>query len=222
MFRLESMQFNSGDDKQIYIFSAHTFIWGPNTVGKTALTKAIDYVLGSSEGLTYQGLDNIDSVEAHLTNESTNLWVKRTIGGGFFYKRTKESEFSEVSQDVYKDNICLMICPTPNTRFTDVYHKVFEERPTFRSFNFLNFIEEKGLGDLSVVFTKAKEFKHQIRIQNIMGFFFNYENIEQIYEKELRLEQVQEELSKSEKGYLEYTRSIYQLKKIFQNFSSLI
>lgn len=215
MFRLESIQFNSGDDKQIYIFSAHAFIWGPNTVGKTALTKAIDYILGSSEGLTYQGLDHIDSVEAHLTNESTNLWVKRTIGGGFFYKRTEESEFSEVSLDVYKDNICLIICPAPNTRFTNVYHKVFEEKPTFRSFNFLNFIEEKGLGDLSVVFTKAKEFKHQIRIQNIMSFFFNYENIEQIYEKELRLEQVQEELSKSEKYYLEYTRSIYQLKKIF-------
>lgn len=215
MFRLESIQFNNGNDKQIYTFTAHAFVWGPNTVGKTALTKAIDFILGSSDQLSYQGLDNIDSVEAYLTNESTNLWVSRTIGGRFFYKRTRESEFTEVSQDVYKDNICLMICPTPNTRFTDVYHKVFEERPTFRSFNFLNFIDEKGLGDLSIVFTKAKEFKHQIRIQNIMGFFFNYENIEQIYEKELRLEQVQEELSVSEKSYLEYTRSIYQLKKIF-------
>lgn len=215
MFRLESIQFNNGNDKQIYTFTAHAFVWGPNTVGKTALTKAIDFILGSSDQLSYQGLDNIDSVEAYLTNESTNLWVSRTIGGRFFYKRTRESEFTEVSQDVYKDNICLMICPTPNTRFTDVYHKVFEERPTFRSFNFLNFIDEKGLGDLSIVFTKAKEFKHQIRIQNIMGFFFNYENIEQIYEKELRLEQVQEELSLSEKSYLEYTRSIYQLKKIY-------
>lgn len=215
MFRLESIQFNNGNDKQIYTFTAHTFVWGPNTVGKTALTKAIDFILGSSDQLSYQGLDNIDSMEALLTNESTNLWVGRTIDGRFFYKRTRESDFTEVSQDVYKDNICLMICPTPNTRFTDVYHRVFEERPTFRSFNFLNFIDEKGLGDLSIVFTKAKEFKHQIRIQNIMGFFFNYENIEQIYEKELRLEQVQEELSVSEKSYLEYTRSIYQLKKIF-------
>ena len=215
MFRLESIQFNRADEKQTYSFTSHTFVWGPNTVGKTAMTKAIDFILGSSEGLTYQGLDNIDSVEAHLTNESTNLWVRRVVNGGFFYKRTKESEFSEISQDVYKDNICLMICPTPNTHLTNVYHKVFEERPTFRSFNFLNFIEEKGLGDLSVVFTKAKELKHQIRIQSIMSFFFNYENIEQIYEKELRLEQVQEELSNSEKEFLEYTQSVYQLKKLF-------
>ena len=93
MFRLESIQFNSGDDKQIYIFSAHAFIWGPNTVGKTALTKAIDYVLGSSEGLTYQGLDNIDSVEAHLTNESTNLWIRRTISGGFFIREQRKVSF---------------------------------------------------------------------------------------------------------------------------------
>lgn len=215
MFRLKSIQFNNGEDKQIYVFTAHSFVWGPNTVGKTALTKAIDYILGSNNPLSYQGLDNIESIEAHLTNESTDLWLKRTISGSFFYKRTTESQYSEVSQDVYKDNICLMICSKPNTRFTNVYNKVFEERPTFRSFNFLNYIDEKGLGDLSVVFTKAKELKHQIRIQNIMRFFFNYENIEQIYEKEVQLEQVERDLETLKNGYLEYTQSRYQLKKLF-------
>lgn len=68
-------------------------------------------------------------------------------------------------------------------------------------------IEEKGLGDLSVVFTKAKELKHQIRIRNIMDFFFNYENIEQIYEKEL---------SEISKDYQEFNRSLFQVKKLFK------
>lgn len=74
----------------------------------------------------------------------------------------------------------------------------------------------KGLGDLSVVFTKAKELKHQIRIRNIMDFFFNYENIEQIYEKELELELAEKELSEISKDYQEFNRSLFQAKKLFR------
>lgn len=73
MFKIESISFINGNDSQSYQFSSHAFVYGLNTVGKTALTKAIDYVLGSSDGLTYQGLDNIESIEAHLTNGLTNL-----------------------------------------------------------------------------------------------------------------------------------------------------
>jgi len=215
MFKFESITFNHDDESQTYSFSMHAFVYGLNTVGKTALTKAIDFVLGGSEGLTYQGLDNIDSVEAFISNERTSLWIKRTISGSYYYKRTAESQYSEVSSEVYKDNICLLISDNANTHLLDVYSKVFDEKPSFRSFNFLNYIEEKGLGDLSVVFTKARELKHQIRIRNIMDFFFNYENIEQIYEKEIRLEQAEKELSELAKDYQEYNRSIFQAKKLF-------
>ncbi|MEN6459762.1 MAG: AAA family ATPase [Syntrophomonas sp.] len=215
MFKLESLRFHHNTDNQEYKFSYHTFIYGMNTVGKTALTKAIDYVLGSSENLTYQGLDNIDSIEAHLTNDLTTLWIKRTVFGEFFYRRTEDSAYSEISADTYKDNICLMLTPNPNNRFAQVYSKVFDENPTFRSFNFLNYLEEKGLGDLSVVFTKARELKHQIRISNIMDFFFNYDNIEQIYEKEVLLEQRQKELDELNKDYQEYSRSVSQIEKLF-------
>ena len=216
MFELDSLCFNHEDKSQIYRFTAHSFVYGMNTVGKTAMTMAIDFVLGSSEGLTYQGLDNIDSIEAHLTNGLTNLWIKRDISGGYYYRRTEKSEYSEVGADIYKNNICLMITPNPNDRYIDVYSKVFDETPTFRSFNFLNYIEEKGLGDLSVVFTKAKELKHQIRIGNIMDFFFNYDNIEQIYEKEVELEKSEAELEELSKYYQEYSQSIFQAKKMFK------
>lgn len=219
MFRLNSIQFNNGNDHQVYTFSNHAFVYGRNTVGKTALTKAIDYVLGSSDMLTYQGLDNIESIEAYLTNEHTKLWIKRVIGGGFFYKRTADSQYSEVSAEVYKENICLIITPTTNSHYIDVYAKVFGEKPSFRSFNFLNYIEEKGLGDLSIVFTKAKELKHQIRLRNIMNFFFNFENAEQIYEKELRLEQVQKELGDLADEYQEYHRSVFRVKNLFQELN---
>ena len=183
MFKLESIKFIHNEEIQEYKFTEHSFIFGKNTRGKTALTVAIDYILGSGEKLTYQGLDHIDSIEAHLTNELTNLWIKRDIEGGCFYRRTEESDFTQVSLNIYKDNICLMLMPDLNNRYLDIYTKVFDERPTFRSFNFLNYIDEKGAGDLSVVFTKAKDLKHNIRVRNIMNFFFNFEKIEQIYEK---------------------------------------
>lgn len=215
MFRFNSITFNHKDDSQTYNFSSHSFVYGMNTVGKTAMTKVIDFVLGSSENLHYQGLDNIDSVEAYLTNDATDLWVKRTIEDKFYYKRTKNSEYSEVSFETYKNNICLIITQETDSRFVTIYRKVFEETPTYRSFSFLNYIDEKNLGDLSVVFTRANELKHQIRIRNVMNFFFNFENIEQIYEKEIELEYQESEYNKLSKDYIEYNRAVRQIKKLF-------
>lgn len=216
MFKLKSIRFNNANDYQAYTFSDHAFVLGPNTVGKTALTKAIDFVLGSSsERLTYQGLDNIDSIEAHLTNGLTNLWIKRTATNEYYYHRTENSAYTEIGVETYKDNIRFMFLENPNSRFMDVYNKVFNENPTFRSFSFINYIDEKGLGDLSDVFTRAKDLKHQIRVRNIMDFFFNYENIEQIYEKEILLDKCKKHLDELSEDYQEYQRSMQQLKKLF-------
>lgn len=215
MFKIESITFNHGTETQEYKFTENTFIYGQNTVGKTALTKAIDFVLGSSEGLHYQGLDNIDSVEALLTNGNTNLWVKRSIVDEFFYRRTIDSEYTAVGADTFKNNICLILNENPNNRFLEIYEKVFDEKATFRSFSFLNFLEEKGLGDLSVVFTRAKELKHQIRIRNIMNFFFNFENIEQIYQIRLDLEQSEVEFSELNRTYTDYQSSVVTIKRLF-------
>lgn len=215
MFKIESLTFFHEDDFQTYNFSSHAFVYGANTVGKTAMTKAINYVLGSSDPLSYQGLDNIDGIEAHLSNEQTDLWIKRTINGRYAYKRTINREYTDVSAEIYKDNICLITSPEIDHHFMDVYYKVFEEKPSFRSFNFLNFVEEKGLGDLSAVFTMAKELRHQIRIQKIMNFFFNYQNIEKIYEKEVELEAVESSLRSLQLDYQDYTRMLAQQKQLF-------
>ena len=217
MFKIEMIRFNNNHDFQDYFFTMHSFVYGQNTRGKTALTIAIDYVLGSSENLTYQGLDNIDSLEALLKNENTSLWIKRTTkDNGYFFKRTEASKYSEVSAATYKDNISIMLTEQRNSKYFEIYKRIFNENPSFRSFNFLNYIEEKGLGDLSAVFTKAKELKHNIRIRNIMNFFFNIDNIEQIYEKEVLLDSKTKELEIISSKYNEYTNSKLRQKKIFQ------
>ena len=54
MFKVEVIRFNHADEVQEYKFSEHCFVYGKNTRGKTALTIVIDYILGSSDKLTYQ------------------------------------------------------------------------------------------------------------------------------------------------------------------------
>ena len=55
-----------------------------------------------------------------------------------------------------------------------------------------------------------------------MDFFFNYENIEQIYEKELELELAEKELSEISKDYQEFNRSLFQAKKAIQRVAPYI
>lgn len=216
MFKLEKIKFNHENESQEYSFSNNTFIYGPNTVGKTALTKIIEFVLGSSENhLEYQGLENIDSVEALLLNEKTQLWIKRTIENEYFYKRTIDSEYTIVTSRSYKDKIDSILNTNKNDKFIKVYKNIFDEELTFRALSFLNFIEEKSLGDLNLVFSKVKDIKHQLRINTIMQFFFNYKNIEQIYEKKIQLERDELELKKLKEMNQDYNSSYKKIHDIF-------
>lgn len=109
MFRIKEVVLYMGTKSKVYSFTDHTYIYGKNNVGKTAFTKVIDFVLGSSEGLSHDGLDHIDEVEAYITNDKTELWIKRTIEGEFQYRRTRRSGYSVVSCETYKDIICDVI-----------------------------------------------------------------------------------------------------------------
>lgn len=98
----------------------------------------------------------------------------------------------------------------------DVYKTVFDENPSFRSFSFINFIDEKGTGDLTTIFTRSKEQKHIYRIRNIMDFLFNYENIEKIYEKEIELTKISNQLSKLNSDFSVYMSYKNKIISIFK------
>lgn len=203
MFKIDVLNIFHGKEKQAYKFTDNTFVYGANTVGKTAMVNLIDFALGRNEGLTYDGLDNIDAVEMKLANGNTVLWIKRTTNE-FYYKRTDNSDYTVVTGEVYKNNICIILNDTIDKHMLDVYKTVFDESPSFRSFSFINFIDEKGVGDLTTIFTRSKEQKHMYRIRNIMDFLFNYENIEKIYEKEMELAKISNQLSKLNSDFSVY------------------
>lgn len=215
MFRIRSITLYKGTDKKEYRFTDNAYVYGHNNVGKTALTKAIDYALGSSERLSHAGLDNIDAVAAYLVNGKTELWIKRTLQGEYYYKRTKASEYTLISSDTYKEYISELITDTPDVKAVKVYQRVFDENPTYRSFTFLNFVDEIGQGDLGAIFTRGKEIRHLVRIRNIMDFFFNYENIEKLYEKKTELDAVESELKRYNARMNQYTYSVNGIHDIF-------
>ena len=215
MFRIRSIIIFKGVEKKEYSFSDTAYVYGHNNVGKTALIKVIDYVLGSSNPLSHAGLDNIEAIGAYLVNEKTELWVKRTIQGEYYYKRTEASEYTLISADTYKDVICELITDNPDDKAIKVYQKVFEENPTYRSFTFLNFVDEIGQGDLGTIFTRGKEMRHLVRIRNIMDFFFNYENIEKLYEKRIELDAVESKLREYNEKISQYNSSKNRIKKLF-------
>lgn len=215
MFRIKEISLYKGTKKKTYKFTDNTYVYGNNSVGKTAFTKVIDFVLGSSEGLSHDGLDNIDEVEAYVINEKTELWIKRSTTGEFAYRRTESSGYCVVSHDTYKDTICEVITENVDVKSIQVYKKVFEENPSFRSFTFLNFIDEIGQGDLGSIFTRGKDIRHIVRIRKIMDFFFNYENSEKIYEKSVELEKLEVEYKKYSEKLRVYEQSVKDIERLF-------
>ena len=215
MFRIRSVTLYRGTEKKEYQFSDNAYVYGHNSVGKTAFTKVIDFVLGSSDMLSHDGLDNIEEVGAYIVNEKTELWLKRNVQNEYYYKRTANSGYTLVSPDTYKETICEVITQNADTKAIKVYQRVFEETPSFRSFSFLNFVDEIGQGDLGSIFTRGKEIRHLVRIRNIMDFFFNYENIEKIYEKRIELDILEMEQRQLNDKSNQYTHSVGQINRLF-------
>lgn len=215
MFRIRSITLHKGVAKKVYQFTDTSYIYGHNSVGKTALMKVIDYALGSSEQLSHAGLDNIESIEAYLVNEKNELWVKRDISGECYYKRTEASKYAFISRESYKGYISELITDTPDDKAVKVYQKVFEENPTYRSFTLFNFVDQIGQGDLGAIFTRGKDIRHIIRIRKIMDFFFNYDNIEKLYEKRMDLDGIESELKKYNNDISQYTNSVGKVNNLF-------
>lgn len=207
MFRLRELYLWNGEEvAPPYKFTDSAFVYGSNSKGKTALAETIDYVLGRSEDLKHDGLDNITHISALVSNGNAMLWIKRSVhdGIGYYYKRTRNSSYSEVSNDEYRDLIGELITDKYDKNKVDVYREVFGENPSFRSFAFLNFIDENNQGDLLSIFTRGKEQKYYFRIPDVMQFFFNFDNVEKLYEEEKHLHDLQERLKKAKSKVEEY------------------
>lgn len=218
MFKIDTIILIHKNEKSMpYKFTQNTFIYGQNSLGKTGLTKIINFILGCHDKnpLMYDGLDNIDEVEALLTNNNTKLWVKRSIFNDYQIKITEDSEYISVTDEQYIEYISNILYENIKIEYLDIYKKIFQEKLSYRSLSFLNFIDEKGLGNLSKIFTRAQELKYQIKINKIMRFFFNYSNIEKLYNKEKALEEWELKDKQLNPIKEEYEKGLKVIKELF-------
>ena len=219
MFKIEEFLLYSGDCVKKYTLYPNTYVFGHNSSGKTAMWMAIDYALGKSNDdiYEYDGLQNVDAIGVTISKTSTEqtLFLKRTKNGEFFAKSDGDSAFLKVGVDGYKREI-MRLLNGADLRYFEIYEEVFEENLSFRAFSFINLISEKGLGNLSLVFTESSDIKHQMRIRNINSFLFNYDNIKHIYDMQKQIEKIDEEMKEIEEKNAQYLFLVKNTKKIFE------
>ena len=222
MFRIRKLQLWDEDQIKEYKLSDITYIYGPNSVGKTLFAECIDFILGTTDKdlPNKDGMENITAVGACVSNKNLKLYIKRDTNSKIYYKRAEGDTYNLVSRESYIEEISKIILPqVGDNKQLKVYQNVFEESPTFRAFTFLNFISESHQGDLGQIFTKGDEIKNAIRIRKIMTFFFNYKNIEEISKKQEELNQNQKEYDLLSKKQAQYQYLLNKIKIGFQNLN---
>ena len=218
MFKIKRMTVNYSIDIQPsnYEFDDITYIYGKNNVGKTVMIYALDFVLGKSDANLdkKEGLDNISSIELEINDNNDSLFIKRTRNDEYFYKISKEDEYFQVDNILYKKEISNFI-NKGDDKYLIEFYQFNEENLTFRAFTFFNFIDEKGLGNLTNIFTRAKDYEHQRRARKIMTFIYNYKNVHEIFELSIKEKNLQQQMEIYNEIKIKYNYLYVEILKYF-------
>lgn len=198
MFNLKYIKLNYKErniNPTVYNFGLLNYIYGDNDVGKTVMLQTIDFVLGKSNFPFDQidGLDGIESVEAEVQNNGQSLYLKRSEYDYGYKYSVDDSDYLVVDENLYKKVITMLISED-SSKYFDKFKAYVEEDLTFRAFSFLNFVDEKGLGDLTNIFTRIDSYYNQKRARKLMSFIFNYNNVSLLIDLKIKEENLQKEL----------------------------
>lgn len=187
MFKICYLKVNY-DDKTIapsvFTFGDSVYIFGPNSVGKTIMLQAIDYALGKSDFVleNKDGLENIYSVEVKLVNDNRTLLLCRSKNNEFGYKYSENDvEYLTVNAEMYKQEITSFLLGK-KSKYFDEFKNYIGEDLSFRAFTFINFLDEKGLGNLTNIFPRINNYYNQKRARKLMTFVFNHKNVSKLIE----------------------------------------
>lgn len=223
MFKIDYLKVNYEDktiEPSVYEFGDSVYIFGQNNVGKTVMLQAIDYVLGKSDFdlEDRDGLENIISLEAKLVKDGRTLFICRSKYNDFGYKYSEvDAAYLTVDDKMYKQEITSFILGK-DSKFFEEFRSYLEEDLSFRSFTFINFLDEKGLGNLTNIFPRTSTYYTQKRARKLMTFVFNYKNVSKLIE----LMKEQTELTKTLRTFSEQkTTYNYSLAEIKREFNDL-
>lgn len=223
MFKIDYLKVNYENktiEPSIYKFGDSVYIFGQNNVGKTIMVQAIDYVLGKSNFFLEDkdGLENIISLEAKLVNDDRTLFICRSKHNNFGYKYSEnDAAYLTVDDKMYKQEITSFILGK-DSKYFEEFRNYLEEDLSFRSFSFINFLDEKGLGNLTNIFPRTSTYYNQKRESKLMTFVFNYKNVRKL----IKLKKEQTELIETLKTLSEQKIAYnYSLAVIRREFNEL-
>lgn len=222
MFKIDYIKLiylDNSVEPTIYKFKGVNYIYGTNNVGKTALVKVVDFVTAKDDFdiKSYDGLDNIEAIETCLVHDSDTLFLKRTKDNIYSYKKSEDSQYVETLDDLYKKEITYFINRGENV-FLEDFYQYSNEHLTCRAFSFLNFLNEKDLGNISNLFMSADSYYNQSCIRKLISFLFNYKNIKRITELEKENERLEKDIKEYANNLSKYN---YFFKLIQMNMSDL-
>lgn len=200
MFKLSYIKvnyLNRNIEPTYYTFSLSNYIFGANNVGKTVMIQAIDFVLGKSNFKldTKDGLDGIASIEAKLEKDDKKLYLLRA-DDEFGYKYSADDKgYLTVDHELYKKEITAFLTDSTNEYFEE-FKDYLEEDLSFRAFSFFNFVDEKGLGNLTNIFTRIDNFYNQKRARKLMTFIFNHVNVSKLIKLQKQEKKLEKDLEK--------------------------
>ena len=222
MFKIDYIKLiylDNSVEPTVYKFKGVNYIYGTNNVGKTAMVKVVDFVTAKDDFdiKSYDGLDNIEAIETCLVHDNDTLFLKRTKDNIYSYKKSGDSQYVETSDDLYKKEITYFINRGENV-FLEDFYQYSNEHLTCRAFSFLNFLNEKDLGNISNLFMSADSYYNQSRIRKLISFLFNYKNIKRITELEKENERLEKDIKEYANNLSKYN---YFFKLIQMNMSDL-
>lgn len=183
MFKLESLQLNCANNNRKFVeFKNNTaYIFAPNSKGKTLLCECIDFALGGSEDIFNKpAMKGVYSIEIIIrANPADKLYFLRDKDGSFYYKKGDDSTYRQFNRDLYNEMLTSLLLNGEDSEVIG-FNEVFDRQLSHRSMAFLNFLDQKGMGDLKYIFSKANSDKYRWYYKDIINYIFNYEKIRQI------------------------------------------
>ena len=183
MFKLESIKLNcvGGNHRFIPFDKNVSYIYAPNSKGKSLLCDCIDFALGASGNIfSKKGMENIEGIETVIETEYEKLYLLRSINPNgeqsYFFKKENSSEYIQINKDSYNEKITSMLL-NGDDREVLAFKEVFDMQISHRAMMFFNFLDQKGMGNLKYIFTKAKSDKYWWYYKDIINYIFNNQNI---------------------------------------------
>ncbi len=200
MFKIENITLNClGGKKRFIQFENNvSYVFAPNSKGKSLLCECIDFVLGSSDNIfNKNGMQKVESIEAVIKTDSGFLFFMRckSVSGSIddFYKKDENASYIQINKDLYDEKITTALL-NGNDNEVVSFEEVFDRRISHRATSFLNFLDQTGMGNLKYIYTKSNSDKYRWYYKDIFNFIFNNSNIKKIVQKTRELKEKEKRL----------------------------